>query len=162
MKIVHICLSGLYMDGWGYQDNMLAKYHKKAGHDVYVIANKFMYDNEGNYVKIDGVKYKQPDTDINGVKVVRIELADANRMLSGPAERVRYKGLYESLVSIDPDIIFLHNPQIMDTDSIARFMKENNSSDKGRKVKLYVDSHSDYSNSGRNFLSKHLLYIFSK
>ena len=88
MKIVHICLSGLYMDGWGYQDNMLAKYHKKAGHDVYVIANEFMYDKEGNYVKIDGDKYIQPDTDVNGVKVVRLKLADANRMLSGPADRV--------------------------------------------------------------------------
>lgn len=152
MKIVHICLSGLYMDGWGYQDNMLAKYHKKAGHDVYVIANEFMYDKEGNYVKIDGEKYIQPDTDVNGVKVVRLKLADANRMLSGPAERVRYVGLYECLKDMAPDVIFLHNPQIMDTDSIARFMKES------KDTKLFVDSHSDYSNSGRNFLSKHFLH----
>ena len=53
MKIVHICLAGLYMSGWGYQDNMIAKYHMLDGASVTVIANKYVYDKEGNYVRTD-------------------------------------------------------------------------------------------------------------
>ncbi|MGN0347436.1 MAG: glycosyltransferase family 4 protein [Lachnospiraceae bacterium] len=147
MKIVHICLSGLYMDGWGYQDNMIAKYHVLAGHEVTVIANRFVYDEKGEYVRTD----KTRETDCNGVNIVRLESKDG-RMQHGPAERVHYVGLYETLQQIGPDIIFLHNPQIMDTEDIARYKKENPAS------RLYVDSHSDYSNSGRNFLSRHLLH----
>ena len=150
MKIVHICLSGLYMDGWGYQDNLLAKYHVLDGHDVTVIANEYMYDHEGNYVKIDGDKHCQPDIDCNGVKVVRLA-AKGDKPVTGPAQRVHYIGLYDALVSVTPDIIFLHNPQILDVEDIVKFVRCSS-------VKLYVDSHSDYSNSARNFLSKHILH----
>ena len=147
MRIVHICLSGLYMDGWGYQDNMIAKYHVLAGHDVTVIANRFVYDEKGEYVRTE----KTQEIDCNGVKIIRLESKDG-RMQHGPAERVHYVGLYESLQEICPHIIFLHNPQIMDTEDIARYMSGHPT------ARLFVDSHSDYSNSGRNFLSKHLLH----
>lgn len=191
MKIVHICLSGLYMDGWGYQDNMLAKYHQLAGHDVYVIANEYMYDHEGNYVKIDGKEYVQPEVDCNGVRVIRLPLK-GNKVLTGPAQRVHYEGLYIQLTKIKPDVIFLHNPQILDVEDIVKYMKEqrvgagtleqteeassnantnvsanasandkdsaNTNARVNNGVRLYVDSHSDYSNSGRNFLSKHILH----
>lgn len=149
MKIVHICLSGLYMDGWGYQDNMLAKYHRRAGHDVSVIANQYVYDEKGNYKKRDDVNL---ETDCNDVKIYRLSQI-GNKTLQGPAERVHYKGLYETLNALAPDVIFLHNPQIMDAEDIAKYMKENTD-----RTKLFVDSHSDYSNSGRNFLSKHILH----
>ena len=149
MKIVHICLAGLYMSGWGYQDNLIAKYHKKEGHEVFVIANKYVYDNEGNYERTD----KSEEEDINGVKIIRLS-QKGNKMLKGPAERVHYIGLYDAIAKIGPDVIFLHNPQILDTGDIARYMKESISSG----VKLFIDSHSDYSNSARNFLSKHILH----
>lgn len=149
MKIVHICLSGLYMDGWGYQDNMLAKYHRQQGNEVYVIANRYVYDEEGNYTDISSDKYFE--IDCNDVKVIRLE-QKGHKKLKGPAERVHYKHLYTELSKISPDIVFLHNPQIMDVEDIVRYMKEN------RTAKLFVDSHSDYSNSARNFLSKHILH----
>jgi len=158
MKIVHICLSGLYMDGWGYQDNLLAKYHVLDGHDVTVIANEYMYDHEGNYVKIDGDKYCQPDIDCNGVKVVRLSAA-GDKAVTGPAQRVHYMGLYSALKKMNPDIIFLHNPQILDVEDICNYMMEANlDSSRDKLVRLYIDSHSDYSNSARNFLSKHILH----
>lgn len=147
MNIVHICLSGLYMDGWGYQDNMLAKYHRRAGHKVSVIANRYVYDEKGNYKRIDVNK----ETDRNDVDIYRLK-QKGNKQLKGPAERVHYEGLYETLCETAPDVIFLHNPQIMDVEDIVRFVKEN------VNTKLFVDSHSDYSNSGRNFLSKHILH----
>ena len=147
MKIVHICLAGLYMDGWGYQDNLIAKYHVRFGHDVTVIANRWIYDEAGNYVRTD----KHEEIDCNGVKIIRIP-TKRDKVLTGPAMRVHYVGLYQTIRGINPDIIFLHNPQILDVKDIVRYMKGY------PKTKLFVDSHSDYSNSGRNFLSKHILH----
>ena len=135
------------MSGWGYQDNMIAKYHKLEGHDVTVIANRYVYDEKGNYTPTD----KTEETDVNGVKIVRLA-QKGNKQQKGPAERVHYIGLYDALTDENPDIIFIHNPQIMDVDDIVRYMKSHN------ETRLYVDSHSDYSNSGRNFLSKHILH----
>lgn len=165
MRIAHICLSGLYMNGWGYQDNMLAKYHVRDGHEVLVIANEYMYDQEGNYVKIDGKNYCQPTVDENGVRVVRLPVK-GNKVLTGPAQRVHYIGLYDTLQEYKPEIIFLHNPQILDVEEIVRYIKSKQNTDGhmdaqtegSAEVRLYVDSHSDYSNSGRNFLSKHILH----
>lgn len=148
MNIVHICLSGLYMSGWGYQDNMLAKYQKKAGHNVSVIANQYAYDEKGNYMRIADT---DRETDCNDVTVYRLK-QKGTKMLKGPAERVHYKGLFDTLNIICPDVIFLHNPQIMDVEDIVKYVKINTN------VKLFVDNHADYSNSGRNFLSKHLLH----
>ena len=135
------------MSGWGYQDNMIAKYHKLEGHDVTVIANRYVYDEKGNYTPTD----KTEETDVNGVKILRLA-QKGNKQQKGPAERVHYIGLYETLENEKPDIIFIHNPQIMDVDGIVRYMKSH------KDARLYVDSHSDYSNSGRNFLSKYILH----
>ena len=44
MKIVHIAPNAPYNDYWGYQDNLLPKYHKKLGHDVTVYAILGNYD----------------------------------------------------------------------------------------------------------------------
>ena len=37
MKILHIAPNAPYNRGWGYQENLLPKYHKKLGHDVTVV-----------------------------------------------------------------------------------------------------------------------------
>jgi hypothetical protein len=39
MKIVHICLACFYVEGMGYQENLLPKYHVKQGHQVTVLTN---------------------------------------------------------------------------------------------------------------------------
>ena len=39
MRIVHICISAPYIDGWGYQENLLPRYLQKAGTENYVIAS---------------------------------------------------------------------------------------------------------------------------
>ena len=38
MKIVHLCLCGLFGEKYAYQDNLLTKYHKKMGNEVTIIA----------------------------------------------------------------------------------------------------------------------------
>ena len=34
MKILHCCLSNFYAEGFGYQENLLPKANRMAGHDV--------------------------------------------------------------------------------------------------------------------------------
>ena len=145
MKIIHICLAGLFMDGWGYQDNMIAKYHVSFGYDVTVITNQWVYDHEGNYIKTD----KTEEVDRWGVKIVRIPIKHDKPYTY---KLKRYIGLYDNINIIQPDIIFLHSSQIMDVDDIIRYKKEH------AEVKLYVDNHCDYSNSATNWLSKYILH----
>lgn len=145
MKIIHICLAGLFMDGWGYQDNMIAKYHVSFGYDVTVITNQWVYDHEGNYIKTD----KTEEVDRWGVKIVRIPIKHDKPYTY---KLKRYMGLYDNINKIQPDIIFLHSSQIMDVDDIIRYKKEH------PEVKLYVDNHCDYSNSATNWLSKYILH----
>ncbi len=145
MKVIHVCLAGLFMDGWGYQDNLIAKYHVSFGYDVTVITNQWVYDEEGNYIKTD----KETEVDRYGVKIVRIPIKGDKPYTY---KLKRYVGLYENIKKIEPDVIFLHSSQIMDVKDIIRYKKEN------PQVKIYVDNHCDYSNSATNWLSKHILH----
>lgn len=145
MKVIHICLAGLFMDGWGYQDNMIAKYHVSFGYDVTVITNQWVYDQEGNYVKTD----KTEEVDRWGVKIVRIPIKNDKPYVS---KLKQYVGLYENIKKIQPDVIFLHSSQIRDVDDLIRYKKEH------PEVKIYVDNHCDYSNSATNWLSKYILH----
>lgn len=145
MKIVYICLCGLYMDGWGYQDNLLAKYHVSFGHEVTVITSDWVYSHEGDYIRTD----KREETDRNGVKIRRISIK-GNHNFTYKVKR--YIGLYEKLEEENPDIIFMHSSQFLDAKQVADYMK------KHPNVKLYVDNHCDYSNSATNWLSKNILH----
>lgn len=145
MKITHICLAGLFMDGWGYQDNMIAKYHVSFGYDVTVITNQWVYDHEGNYVKTD----KETEVDRYGVKIIRIPIKGDK---PHAYKLKKYIGLYETLCKTKPEVIFLHSTQIRDVDDIIRYKKENPA------VKVYADNHCDYSNSATNWLSKYILH----
>ena len=47
MKIVNICLAGSYNYGWGYQDNLIAKYQQKLNNDVTIITSRFINEKNG-------------------------------------------------------------------------------------------------------------------
>ena len=68
MKILHICVTGPYTDGFNYQENMLTKCQTKAGHEVYIIASQWEWSKGGiiekhkgasEYVNADGVCVKR-------------------------------------------------------------------------------------------------------
>lgn len=145
MKIVYVCLCGLYMDGWGYQDNLLAKYHVRLGHEVTVITSNWVYSHEGEYIRTD----KTEETDRNGVKIRRIPIKGNHNFTY---KIKRYTGLYEKLEEEKPDLIFVHSSQFLDAKQIAEYAK------KHPGIKIYVDNHCDYSNSATNWLSKNILH----
>ncbi len=146
MKILHICTSGEYTDGFSYQDNLIAKYMKKDGLDVYVIASPCAYDEDGNTVFLPA-----PQRYVNecGVKVTRLPFRKPFKV----RRKLRsMKGFYEELEKISPDVVFFHNPQTSDTAVLMKYLKKN------PQVELYADSHIDFSNSATNWLSKHILH----
>ena len=57
MKIVHICLGNFYVEGMGYQENIIPKMHIKEGHDVYVLTSDFAFNGRGETVKKENREY---------------------------------------------------------------------------------------------------------
>ena len=141
-KIVHICMAQ-YSDGWTYQENLLAKYHKKAGYDVTVLTSVLCY-KEGKLVEDD----KEEFVDINGVKVIRLPKKSKGLLGKVPS----YEGFFEALEDISPDVIFSHGCQYRDTVNVIKYIKKN------KNVELYVDNHADFTNSARSFISLHVLH----
>ncbi len=146
MKIVHVCLAGIGVnDGWTYQENLLTKYHKKLGHDVTIVTSQWVRNQKGG-VKIDN---RSDYYDDNGCKVLRLEIKN-NRKQSFRFKR--YRDVYKTMTEESPDVLFIHNIQFMDIYEIIKYLKVNS------KIKVYVDSHTDFSNSASNWISKNVLH----
>lgn len=146
MKLVHVCLSGSYYDGWGYQENVLAEYNYKSGIDVYVVASQENYQNIHQQDTERVIRYEY-----NGVKVFRIPFI--NFLPEKISSKLKvYKGLFKVLMEIDADIIFFHGTIGMALNCIPKYKK------KFPAKKIYVDSHADYYNCCQNVISKYFLY----
>jgi glycosyltransferase involved in cell wall biosynthesis len=148
MKIVHVCLTGGYTEGFSYQENYLTKYQALAGNDVTVITTQYCW-NKNIWGKCKKTGYYND----YGVYVVRIPYKwklpyKVNTYIG------MFVGLYDELVKVMPDIIFIHNLQFKDIRIIRRYKEEN------PNVRVFADNHSDFSNSARNWLAYNVLYRF--
>lgn len=145
MKITHLCLACFYIDNYTYQENVLPKHHKLMGYEVEIIASLVSFDENGKQILL-----KTPSSYMNndGIKVTR--LAYGNGLLSRVLRK--YKDTIISIKKSEPDILFIHGLQFLDILSVIRFVKNN------RNVKIYIDNHSDFSNSARTFISKWILH----
>lgn len=135
-------MCAIFSDGLTYQENLLTKYMAREGNEVYVIAPPIVYDKTGKKVEVDApIKYKNED----GVIVLRLPYCNPTKV----GKRFRkLKGFYKALDTIKPDIIFFHNLQSMDATKVKKYI------DKNSNVRLYVDSHTDFSNSATNWVSR--------
>ena len=146
MRILHICLANPYTPNFSYQENLLTKAQKKLGMEVYILANEEMYENsclvfskESNFINEDGIPvYRLPY-----LKLIPIQLNKKLRI---------YPSVYKTIKKISPDVIFIHNPQFLSILSIVKYAKEN------PNVKIFVDSHTDFRNSAKSFISKTILH----
>lgn len=149
MKIVHVCLSMGYTEGLNYQENIIIKYQARDGHNVSLITTDHCF--------IEGVwgicqtesDYVNPD----GVHIIRLPFAfpvsyNINRQVG------IFKGFKDTLEKLSPDTIFVHNIQFQDIRRVAAYKRRHPG------VKVYVDNHSDFSNSARNWFSRNTLYRF--
>lgn len=140
MRILHIHVTGPYTDNSNYQENMLAKYQKKAGHEVFLIASQWEWNKDGKIVKYCGdSNYVNND----GIYIKRLPIKK-NRDIFYRFKR--FSNFYESIEEIAPDIIFVHNLQFFDIENLVKYAKT-------RSVKIFVDNHADFSNSARSKLA---------
>lgn len=142
-KILHICLAGRFTDGWGYQDNLLPKYHRKLGFEVYVIATENSWDKNSQLSKQK--EYYNDD----GVKIIRLSLKKHSKYKS---KFKRFERLSYYINAVSPDILFVHGVQFCDLNIIIRYVK------KHPGVTMYIDNHTDLKNSAKTFLSKKVLH----
>lgn len=149
MKVVHVCLSMGYTEGLNYQENIIIKYQAQAGHEVTLITTDHCFNGgEWGLCQTES-DYINPD----GVHIIRLPFAfripyKVNKHIG------IFKGFKQILEELTPDIIFVHNVQFQDIRAVAAYKK------KHPNVKFYVDNHSDFSNSARNWFTRNTLYRF--
>lgn len=145
MKITHIQLSGPFTKGLTYQENLLSKHHKLLGFDVSVITNQYSYNDSGSLILIkERIEFTN-----DGRKIIRLPIKNNKKFKH---KFKRYEGLYETLLSEKPSVVFLHGTQLCDVNKIIKYIKNN------PEVKLYADNHADFTNSATNFLSRNILH----
>lgn len=146
MRILHIQLAGNYTEGMSYQENLLPGYHKKMGHEVYMLTVCYAWD-KGKLIHVMPVKKEMDD----GVILERIDFVNIfNEFIT---KRMRYaQNVYEKIEEIHPDFIMLHDIQTLSAIDLCKYMKKHTS------VKLIADCHADFSNSGTNWLSRNILH----
>lgn len=146
MKVVHLCLGCFFPDNYSYQENMLPKFHKQLGYEVEVIASLVTFDKDGNVTYLKNGSVYQNEYDI---KVTRLDYKKPEKVYR---KLKRYIGAYEALEKANPDILFIHGCQFLDMDVVLKYIKQHTG------IRVYVDNHADFSNSGRNWLSKNVLH----
>lgn len=149
MKILHCCLAAIYVDGYGYQENILPKEHKASGHEVRILAST------ETFVDNNSLGYVQPRSYVteDGIPIKRIPYSKI--LPQSVMKKIRlYKGINDELEDFKPEIIFLHNLQFLDIRCFVNYVK------KYPSTKIYIDSHTDSLNSGKNIFSKLILHKF--
>lgn len=144
MKILHLCLACFYIDHYSYQENLLPKYHKKMGYEVKIVASLMSFDANGDRCYLSGSsEYINED----GIPVKRLSYKTPEKI--GKLFRT-YNGTYEAIEEFAPDIIFIHGVQFADISKVVKYVKKN------PETKVFVDNHSDFSNSANNWISKNI------
>jgi 1,2-diacylglycerol 3-alpha-glucosyltransferase len=147
MKIVHICLSNFYVDNCGYQENQLVAQHVKEGHDVLVIASTEIIDKKGCLNYVSPSYYVGSD----GAFVCRIPYS--RWLLKRWAKKIRiYEGTNKLLTKFNPDVILFHGSCALEILVVAKYVKQH------PRTVFYIDSHEDFNNSAKSFMSKWLLH----
>jgi len=147
MKIIHLCLSNFYIDGFSYQENELVAQNVLDGHDVLVIASTETFvDNMKLGNSLQPGSYMGSD----GARVIRLPYRKGPNFLM---KKLRaHPGVYDLLEREKPDVILFHGLCGWELRTAVKYKKNN------PWVKLYADSHEDFDNSARNFISKNLLH----
>lgn len=134
MKIVHIVAGAPYNDNWGYQDNLLPKYHSSLGHEVTVLVCNEKHEN-GKTVKTPCGRYRLED----GVEVIRLK---RERIISDKLTMFFSKlSVRPLLEELKPNLIFCHGLCSCTVLSAIRYQKKIDPS-----CIIVQDNHMDYYN----------------
>lgn len=147
MKIAHICLSCFYYDNFSYQENELVAQNIKDGHEVIVLASIDAHPKQSIKKELE-IPYVGSD----GAKAIRLPYRFG--YINFLSKKLRaHLNVYNVLSNFGPDIIFFHGLCGWELMTVAKYVSFNSN------VKFYIDSHSDFNNSARSFLSKYILHL---
>ena len=146
MRIAHLCLAAFYIDSFGYQENILPRVHRRMGHEVEIITSTETYVDQTRLGYVAPASYENED----GIPVHRLPYARWVPRKIQPKIRA-YRGLKHRLEAFKPDLIFLHDVQFWDLLVVRKYAL-------AHKVPIHADSHTDFVNSARGFVSRHLLH----
>lgn len=126
-------ISAFYIEGAGYQENLLPRAHKRMGMDVTIITSQYCFNSKikvgsrpaGTYINNDGIKV--------------IVLEDNKRLPFISPFQNKCKNVKKTLVEDVPDLIFMHNIEYMDSREVAQYASK-------MKIPLFCDNHSDFYN----------------
>lgn len=149
MKIVHVCLVCGYTEGLNYQENNIIKYQARDGHEVSLITTDHCFTEGVWGLCHTESDYMNPD----GVHIIRLPFAfpipyQLNRQIG------IFKGFMRKLEELSPEVIFVHNLQFQDLRRVASYKRRH------PEVTVFADSHSDFSNSARNWFARNTIYRF--
>ena len=148
MRIMHLCLSNYYTEGYLYQENALPLQNHIDGHDVRIVALTEVLDSTGGY------RLASPGSSVNehGIQVTRLEYAGPRSMRRIMRKIRMYRGLKKQLIAFMPDVVLFHGSSALELLTIFRYKRRNPT------VKVFVDSHADLNNSGQSWASRMLLH----
>lgn len=133
MNIVHIAPNAPYSDQWGFQENLLPKYHQRIGHQVTLLVT--------NRTRKDGKLVETQNEDFisgDGFRVVRLSHVQYRaKALTKLFSKLR---VYDRLVELKPDVIFYHGLLSVTIFDVIRYKK------KHRNCVILQDNHLDYNN----------------
>lgn len=143
MKIVMVC--EFFDKDLAFQENLLLKYYRKMGHEVTIITSTYLnvFDYySGKHDKAAPASVEHHD----GGKIIRLRFRYnlLNKLKS-------YAGFARTLADEAPDFIFVHDIT-PDFPPMVAYVKAH------PDVKMIMDYHADYSNSGKNWLSLRILH----
>lgn len=148
MKIAHLCLSNFYIDEHLYQENALVREHVASGHDVIVIASTENFDGNKTLVYGEPKDYIGSD----GARVIRLAYRHFPNVL---ARKLRaHRGVKKLLEEFRPNVILFHGSCGWELRTAAAFVRSH------PHVRLFVDSHEDWNNSARGFISRNVLHRY--
>ena len=146
MKILHIDITGPYTEGATYQENILPAEHVKLGHEVVLWASAYEWNN-GIRTHVGELRKTMND----GVVLQRLDYKwHFGSYITGKVRDIA--GIYERLVDEEPDLIMLHDGQTAIVPEVCRYVRNHHN------VRLIADSHTDYLNSGTNWISRKILH----
>jgi 1,2-diacylglycerol 3-alpha-glucosyltransferase len=143
MRIVMV--GEFFDDALDYQENFLAKYYRRLGHEVVVITSnvRSIFDYvEGR----DGEVFPTGESAGTDARIIRLPFK------FNFVNRIRAFGSIQPILEAErPDLIYFHDilPNLIEA---TAYVKRNPA------VKMIMDFHADYSNSGANWPSRRILH----
>ena len=144
MKIVHVCITGIWGEQYAYQENLLPHYHRLMGNDVTIIAPVYSkYGDAKPEVSDAGVSYLEDGTKLIRLKpLIPVWKLDSHLHLT--------KGLKKAILDEKPDLLFIHDLCTFSYRCLPKVKKAL------PKLHVVFDNHIDTVNSLHSFVTKFL------